>query len=80
MKEILSQYGDLCLIWFDVPCTIKKEQCLELKEMVRKRQPGCFGIEGKSAPAPHTTRTNLAPLSPADYRYVFDGVDSRHGS
>ena len=46
VKEILTQYGDLCLIWFDVPCTISKEQCLELKAMVRKYQPGCL-INGR---------------------------------
>lgn len=46
VKEILTQYGDLCLIWFDVPCTIKKEQCQELKDMVRKHQPGCL-INGR---------------------------------
>jgi alpha-L-fucosidase len=26
VKEILTKYGDLCLIWFDTPCTINKEQ------------------------------------------------------
>ena len=46
VKEILTQYGDLCLIWFDVPSTIKKPQCLELEAMVRKYQPGCL-INGR---------------------------------
>jgi len=46
VKEILTQYGDLCLIWFDVPSTIIKEQSVELKEMVRKYQPGCL-INGR---------------------------------
>ena len=46
VKEILTQYGDLCVMWFDVPCTISKEQCIELKEMVRKYQPGCL-INGR---------------------------------
>ncbi len=46
VKEILTQYGDLCLIWFDVPSTILREQSLELKEMVRKYQPGCL-INGR---------------------------------
>ena len=46
VKEILTKYGDLCLIWFDVPCTITEEQCLELKGMVRRYQPGCL-INGR---------------------------------
>ena len=46
VKEILTQYGDLCLIWFDVPSTIEKPQCLELEAMVRKYQPGCL-INGR---------------------------------
>ena len=46
VKEILTQYGDLCLIWFDVPSTIVPEQCVELKNMVRKYQPGCL-INGR---------------------------------
>lgn len=46
VKEILTQYGDLCLIWFDVPSTIEKPQCIELLEMVRKYQPGCL-INGR---------------------------------
>lgn len=46
VEEILTQYGDLCLIWFDVPSTIVKSQCLELRDMVRKYQPGCL-INGR---------------------------------
>ncbi len=46
VKEILTQYGDLCLIWFDVPSTISREQCLELQSMVRAYQPGCL-INGR---------------------------------
>ena len=46
MKEILTQYGNLCLIWFDVPSTILPKQCQELKEMVRAYQPGCL-INGR---------------------------------
>ena len=46
VEEILTQYGDLCLIWFDVPSTISREQCLELQSMVRAYQPGCL-INGR---------------------------------
>lgn len=42
VKEILTQYGELCLIWFDTPSTISKEQSLELYDMVKKYQPNCL--------------------------------------
>ncbi|GHV13231.1 alpha-L-fucosidase [Clostridia bacterium] len=42
VKEILTQYGDLCLIWFDTPNGISKEQSMELYNMVRQYQPGCL--------------------------------------
>ena len=42
VKEILTQYGDLCLIWFDIGMTLTKEQSNELYQLVRKLQPGCL--------------------------------------
>jgi len=42
VKEILTQYGDLCLIWFDTPFDITAEQSLELYDMVKKYQPECL--------------------------------------
>ncbi len=43
LKEILTKYGELCLIWFDTP---KEEQTIEqsreLYDMVRTYQPGCL--------------------------------------
>ena len=42
VEEILTQYGDLCLIWFDTPMTISAEQSRELYNLVRKHQPGCL--------------------------------------
>ena len=42
VEEILRNYGDLCLIWFDVPHTISKAQSLELYDLVKKYQPDCL--------------------------------------
>lgn len=42
VKELLTNYGDLCLIWFDVPHTITKEQSLELNLLVKEYQPDCL--------------------------------------
>ena len=42
VTEILTRYGDLCLIWFDVPGTINREQTDELYDLVKKYQPDCL--------------------------------------
>lgn len=42
VEELLKNYGDLCLIWFDVPHTITKEQSLELNHLVKEIQPNCL--------------------------------------
>lgn len=46
VEEILTQYGDLCLVWFDVPMTVTRTQSVELRDLVRKHQPGCL-INGR---------------------------------
>jgi len=42
VKEILTGYGELCLIWFDVPYTISPGQSLELNRLVKEYQPDCL--------------------------------------
>lgn len=42
VTEILTRYGDLCLIWFDVPFTIRPEQTDELYRLVKRLQPDCL--------------------------------------
>ena len=42
VEEILTGYGDLCLIWFDVPMTISKDQSRRIYEAVKKYQPNCL--------------------------------------
>lgn len=42
VEEILKNYGELCLIWFDVPMTIKDEQSRQLFDLVKKYQPNCL--------------------------------------
>jgi len=42
MQELLTQYGDLCLIWFDTPLTISTEQSQELYNIVKHYQPECL--------------------------------------
>lgn len=42
VEELLQNYGDLCLIWFDTPATISADQSRELFDLVKKHQPGCL--------------------------------------
>ena len=42
VEEILTGYGDLCLIWFDVPMTINASQSRRIYEAVKKYQPNCL--------------------------------------
>ena len=42
MKEILTNYGELCLIWCDTPTTISEEQSRELHDMIKHYQPSCL--------------------------------------
>lgn len=42
VEEILKNYGELCLIWFDTPCTILKQQSKHLYDLIEKYQPGCL--------------------------------------
>lgn len=42
VKEILTGYGDLCLIWFDTPLTLSEAQSRELYNMVKTHQPDCL--------------------------------------
>lgn len=42
VREILTGYGEICLIWFDTPGVITPEQSDELYEMVKKYQPDCL--------------------------------------
>ncbi len=42
VKEILTQYGELCLIWFDTPTTLSPAQSQTLVDMVHTYQPNCL--------------------------------------
>lgn len=42
VKEILTKYGDICLIWFDTPGDITPAQSDELYQLVKTYQPDCL--------------------------------------
>lgn len=42
VKELLTNYGELALIWFDTPNDITDAQSMELYRMVKQYQPDCL--------------------------------------
>lgn len=46
VEEILTQYGELCLVWFDVPVTLSHPQSEAFVRLVRRHQPGAL-ISGR---------------------------------
>jgi alpha-L-fucosidase len=42
IRELLTQYGPLGLIWFDTPRNISYEHALEAVQLVRSLQPDCL--------------------------------------
>ena len=42
IKEIMSNYGDVFLAWFDVPMTINAEQSKKIYDTVKELQPDCL--------------------------------------
>jgi len=46
VKELLTKYGKVGLIWFDTPYDMPKKLCKELEDWVHECQPGCI-INGR---------------------------------
>lgn len=42
LKELLTQYGDIGLIWFDTPMIMSSEHSREIAEFVKSLQPDCL--------------------------------------
>ncbi len=42
IEEIMSNYGDIFLVWFDVPMTINAGQSKRIYETVKRLQPDCL--------------------------------------
>ena len=42
VRELLTQYGPIGLIWFDTPVVITKAQSEELRDLVHELQPECL--------------------------------------
>ena len=42
LKELLTNYGDIAMIWFDTPELVTKKQSEEIKGFIQKLQPKCL--------------------------------------
>jgi alpha-L-fucosidase len=42
LKELLTNYGPIDIIWFDTPGGMSKEEAMELKAWVKELQPNCL--------------------------------------
>lgn len=42
LKELLTNYGDIGMIWFDTPELVTKQESQEIKELIQKLQPKCL--------------------------------------
>ncbi|HET8546641.1 MAG TPA: alpha-L-fucosidase [Bryobacteraceae bacterium] len=42
LKELLTGYGKLALIWFDTPGLLSEQQVTELRTLVKSAQPSCL--------------------------------------
>ena len=42
VKELMTNYGEISTVWFDVPATINIAQSTELRDLVKKYQPNCL--------------------------------------
>jgi alpha-L-fucosidase len=42
LRELLTEYGPVGLIWFDVPAAVSREQSHELRQLVHSLQPDCL--------------------------------------
>ena len=68
VKELLTEYGEIGLMWFDTPMYMSRARSAELKELVNSLQPDCLvsGRIGSGIGDYMTTGDNFIPLLPFD--------------
>lgn len=66
IKELLTQYGDIGMIWFDTPMGMTPEESRELFDLVKSIQPSCIvsGRIGNALGEYMTTGDNDIPSLP----------------
>lgn len=66
LRELLTEYGDVALIWFDTPMGTTLEQSQEMVRIVKELQPNCIvsGRIGNGLGEYMTTGDNFIPRLP----------------
>ena len=68
VRELLTQYGDVGMIWFDTPLNVELKYSQDLYKLVKSIQPGCLvnGRVGNQCGDYISTGDNLVPSLPLD--------------
>ncbi len=68
VRELLTQYGDIGMIWFDTPMNVEQRYSRELYRLVKELQPQCLvnGRIGNQCGDYISTGDNLIPSLPLD--------------
>ena len=68
IRELLTKYGDIGLIWFDTPQIMSAEYSIELRDLVKSIQPDCIvsGRIGNRIGEYMSTGDNNIPAVPYD--------------
>lgn len=66
VRELLTKYGDIGMMWFDTPMSMSHRQSKELHDLIRSLQPNCIinGRIGNDLGDYMTTGDNFIPLLP----------------
>ncbi len=69
VREILTQYGLIGLIWFDTPMKMTREQSIEFRDLVHELQPQCLvsGRVGNDVGDYRSMGDNQIPVKVLDY-------------
>ncbi|MCQ2385241.1 MAG: alpha-L-fucosidase [Clostridia bacterium] len=94
IEELMKNYGDVFLTWFDVPMTISKEQSLKIYDTVKRLQPDCLinsrlgngaydyvSLGDNEIPSSREEWEALSKVDPAtiDYQYINGFKPSKYG-
>lgn len=76
VKELLTNYGPLGMLWFDTPMGMTKEQSQELRQTVKELQPRCLisGRIGHGQSDFLSTQDNRIPAKPIEKLWEVAGT------
>jgi len=66
LRELLTEYGEVAILWFDTPMGMTKEESQEMVDLVKEIQPNCIisGRVGNGLGEYMTTGDNFIPKLP----------------